>query len=389
MNAVPLAHSSHRAVVLVGAGVVGQAILKAHLDRGLPVILADQSTDALDRARASLATDRTNLGIERAAAIGGVLPALSFTPSGSTPVSGKPAIVIESIAERLDVKQTFLLQAESWFGDDAILCSNTSTIRLASMGQSLRHPERLCGMHFFMPVDRRQAVEVIRAPASTTATIEAVVDHVHRLGKQPVIVADAPGFVVNRMLAPYLNQAMTMLCGGVSGDRIEAAAIAFGMPMSPLELIDWIGTRTTFDAGRVYWQSFPARINPSPLIAALVKRQRAGRVEHGGFYDYADGTRSVNIADEVLALAEKYYRELPTFSDDELAQLLAIPMWIEARKILAENVVASPKDIEIAMSGGLGYRPHGEWFEYFQVLGNERIEQAIRQWSPVFSSMIP
>ncbi len=387
MNGESTESSLPRSVTLIGAGVVGQAILRAHLDRDIPVVLADIDPTSIDGAIAKLSNEATRFEVSALPAIWGVLPATRLTPLGSQPPENARLLVIESIAERLEIKQDFFRRAESWFDDNTIFCSNTSTIRIASIGQSLRRPDRLCGMHFFMPVDRRDAVEVIRTPLARANTIDDVRHHVRRLGKEPLVVADAPGFVVNRMLAPYLNQAMTLLCGGVSDERIEAAAIAYGMPMSPLELIDWIGTRTTFDAGRVYWQAFPARIDPSPLIAALVKRKRTGRGPSGGFYDYANGIRSATIASEVRELAGKYHRELPQISDADLIELLAIPMWIEASKILAENVVAEASDIETAMYGGLGYTRRGQWHAFFESLGGTAIQRSMEKWSPTFRSM--
>ena len=108
-----------------------------------------------------------------------------------------------------------------------------------------------------MPVYNRPAVEVACGEETSTQAIGRCVAHVRRIRKEPLIVRDGPGFIVNRLLTPYLNEAMLLLCRGVSADRIEEAALRYGMPMSPLELIDWIGTRTMFDAGRVFWQSFP------------------------------------------------------------------------------------------------------------------------------------
>ena len=373
--------------MLVGAGVVGTAILSAHLDAGLHVTLADQDSLAIDRAIESLDLDTARWNVKQVPAIGGVLPAVGFVLRGSPEPAHSATLVIESIAERLDVKQAFFRQAESWFDEETVLCSNTSTIRLEAIGKSLFRPERLCGMHFFMPVSKRDAVEIIRTPHVSERAIDVAVKHVHRLEKQPLVVADSPGFVVNRMLAPYLNQAMTLLCGGVAADRIEAAASAYGMPMSPLELIDWIGTRTTFDAGRVYWQAFPSRIDPSPLIAALIKKKRSGRGESGGFYDYVGGLRSTTIASEVIELASRYHRELPVASDAELVELLAIPMWIESQKILAEQVVADDASIETAMAGGLGYCPRGQWHDFFDCIGRDRIHASIAKWSPTFRSM--
>ena len=104
-------------------------------------------------------------------------------------------------------------------------------------------------------------------------------------------------------------------------------------------------------------------------------------------YDYNEDVRSASIASDVQALADQYHRDLPSISDDELIELLAIPMWVEAKKILAEKVVATPSEIETAMSGGLGFKPRGQWNALFQSLGDAKIEHAIQRWSSVFKSM--
>ncbi len=382
-------------IVLVGAGVVGTTIAKAHLDRGIAVVLADQNDQSLRRAARELADHVDQWAIDASAPIGGVLPCVRFSLTERLSLSEVDTrasaqlstLVIESIVERLDVKRAFFQQAEEWFGADAIFCSNTSTIQISSIAASLTYPERLCGMHFFMPVDRRPAVEVISSPSTCDNTTRAAQAHVQRLGKQSLVVADSPGFVVNRMLAPYLGQAMTLLCAGIEADRIEAAAKAYGMPMSPLELIDWISTRTTFDAGRVYWQAFPSRIDPSPLIAALVKRGRGGRSSGGGFFDYEGGVKSENLSPTVIQLAANYHRDLPKIDDETLIDLLAIPMWIEAQNILADRVVDDFSSIETAMSGGLGFQPHGHWQSYFDRLGHERIERQTAKWSGILRTM--
>ncbi len=236
--------------------------------------------------------------------LGQCLPAIQIVSAADSSESSTP-IVIESIAERLDVKRNFFAEAEQIFGDDAILCSNTSTLRIGAIAEKLNRPERFCGMHFFMPVDKRHAVEVIRSEQTTDSTVRVCGDHVRRIHKEPLAVGDGPGFVVNRLLSPYLNESMLMLGRGVTAERIERAALAYGMPMSPLELIDLIGIRTTFDAGRVFWQSFPTRVDPAPILPAMVKKKRFGRSVRAGFFDYEADQRSKGLSPIASALCGK------------------------------------------------------------------------------------
>ncbi|QDT02981.1 Fatty acid oxidation complex subunit alpha [Rubripirellula lacrimiformis] len=374
-----------KGTILVGAGVVGQAILRAHVASDQSVTLADLDGDRVDSAIQSL-----DLGpswtIDPSRPVGDSMVGISIRHVDGTNVDA-PTIVIESIAERLDVKRSFFGEAERLFGDDAILCSNTSTLRITDIAAQLRDPSRMAGMHFFMPVDRRPAVEVIRGESTSDDTIHQCTRHVGRLGKEPLVVADSPGFIVNRLLSPYLNQAMLLLCGGIPADRIEAAALAYGMPMSPLELVDMIGARTTFDSGRVYWQSFPQRIDPAPILGKMIKSKRLGRSVGQGFYDYTDDQRSLGLAAETLALADTYFRPIGAVSDTQLQQLLSIPMLIEAAITVGEGTVTQTESLDTAMRGGLGFQSDRPWLQYFDTLGSPAIRAAIDRWQSRFKAM--
>lgn len=380
-----LSHTELPKTLLVGAGVVGCAILRAHLDAMIPVALIDQDPLRLEQAVARMglslqqAHDRWQLLSARF--LDDQLPGIVFRPRASITGETPYPIVIESISERLEIKQAFFAQAEQALGDQALLCTNTSTLRIGTIATSLRHPQRFCGMHFFMPVYNRPAVEVARGSDTSVEAIEQCSRHVRRIGKEPLVVRDGPGFIVNRLLSPYLNEAMLLLCRGVDADRIEQAALRYGMPMSPLELIDWIGTRTMFDAGRVFWQSFPSRIRPAAMLAALVKNSRFGRAQGGGFYDYPNDQRSDAMAPAVIEMVERYRRDEVPLDDDAVMHLLAIPMWIEAAIARREGVVASNAELDLAMRGGLGFAPQRSWLGFFDSLGSQVLLDAIDRWS--------
>lgn len=380
-------------VLLVGAGVVGRAILKAHLDAGLGVRIADADSDSLEDAITNVLPDPASWRVSPPRCLPGELHAVDIEPPSVEPHDrdsvAATEIVIESIVERADVKQAFFAEAESWCSPRTVFCSNTSTLTIASLGRAMRQPGRLCGMHFFMPVHERPAVEVIAAAETADRTVRRATRHAERIGKRPLRVADAPGFVVNRMLSPYLGQALMLVTRGATAAQLERAAETFGMPMSPLELIDWIGARTAFDAGRVFWQAFPQRMDPSPLLAAMVKRRPLGRSAGGGFYRYAGGDREAELSPEALELCDRYAAKTRTFTDEEVLQLLAIPMWIEALCALRDGVVDGPEAIEIAMAGGLGFTRPGRWFEYFDRLGMPELNAAVAAWSAGYRGMRP
>ena len=365
--------------MLVGLGVVGRAILAAHIRAGIDVWISDADPDACKRAAIELSDAHPDYVVEPVRLPLWDLPVFSvwrqrkkldrFELEKKT----HDPILIESIAERLDVKQEFFDSAMSMLGSDWVYCSNTSTLRIEKVAEQLPYPNRLCGMHFFMPVDDRTAVEVIASKKTESKCIDRCFDHVLALQKQPLLAVDSPGFIVNRMLSPYLNEAMVLLTEGATDAQIENAAKRFGMPLSPLELSDAIGSRTMFDAGRVYWQSFPNRIDPSPLLPALLKAKRGGRDAGGGFYDYESGARSESISNQAVILCNRYTRSRRTIDEDEVLCRLSIPMWIESALLLKDGVAKNRDDVETAMAGGLGYTRPDAWYDFFDALGSKRM----------------
>ena len=372
-------------VFLVGAGVVGQAIARAHVEAGVSFWLIDQDAVALQQAVDALDLSDENWDTSNAMQIG-ELPGIEIANHQEESVLSQ-TFVIESIAERLDIKQAFFKMMETVFSEDAILCSNTSTLQISAIAEALSHPQRFCGMHFFMPVQERSAVEIVRGDATHDETIENCRAHVSSIHKEPLVVRDGPGFIVNRLLSPYLNEAMLLLGRGVSASRIESAAREYGMPMSPLELVDWIGARTMFNAGRVFWQAFPSRFAPTPLLPAMIKNHRLGRATGKGFYDYEDDQRSKELAAESQELVLKYQRDVIEISDSEIVELLTIPMWIEAAIAFGEGVTDSADQFDHAMRGGLGFDPNSSWLAFFDALTSDRIIKSIAKWSPTVKSM--
>ena len=371
---------------LIGAGVVGRAILQSHIDSGISVWLADQNEQALRNAVQEINWSCDAWNVSEVQKLGDSLLAIELRCLEGEGLC-RHTMVIESIPEKLSVKQAFFAEAEQIFGADAVLCSNTSTLSISRIAESLKRPERFVGMHFFMPVYNRHAVELIAGHETSAGTTQVCMDHVCHLGKKPLIVGDGPGFVVNRLLSPYLNEAMLMLCRGISAERIENAALRYGMPMSPLELIDWIGAPTMFDAGRVFWQAFPKRLDPAPLLVAMIKSNRLGRAVDAGFYDYVGGHRSAGLATCPSDLCKEYCRAEWKLDEEQILDLLSIPMWIEAACAYRDGIVGSHDSFHLAMSGGLGYDNQRSWFDHFESLGSRRILQAIELWSEQTRSM--
>ena len=404
--------------VLVGAGVVGTAIANSCMRAGLPFVLVDQRQSqlrvAVEELRREFAATQTwelrthGITLQDVAAISESLdynspgdhpkaksavdldrlgPQVHFLPVNRAVTSSQPPIIIESISERLEIKQDFFRLAQSIFGSSAVYCSNTSNLQIRQIARGLDFPDRLCGMHFFMPVHSRSAVEIATGLSTDRETIQQAILQVKRLNKQPLRVSDSPGFIVNRLLSPYLNEAMLLLCRGVSSEIIQRAARRYGMPISPLELIDWIGTRTAFDAGRVFWRAFPKRLCPAPLLPALVKNQRRGRFDGGGFYDYSEGMRSDGLSTDAEELIKHYQTAQLQLTEQEVLMLLAVPMWIEATLARLDGVIHSTSELDLAMRGGLGFESELSWSTFFDQIGSRSILKAIDKWASLTPAM--
>ena len=343
---------------VVGAGIMGAGIAASHLRAGFPVTLVDVDGDVLarsvpdilDEAAWDRATKRPDAARARALA-GRIRTATRLAAVADAD------LVIESVTERTDIKQQVLAELERTVAPEAVIATNTSTNPIARLAESLARPARFCGIHFFNPVRRMTLVEIVRGPATDDATVATAVAHVKRLGKCPVVVRDSPGFLVNRLLNPYLQEAVQLVREGVAAPRIDRAARAFGMPMGPIELVDMIGLDTAFYAGLVMNAAYGDRIEASPVIPALVKSGRLGRKSGHGFYAYRDAARrQPGTPDaEAAAIVARYALPPRQTPDAALADRLLLPMLLEALRVLDEGIVRDGRDIDLAVIHALGF----------------------------------
>lgn len=347
------------APAVVGAGIMGAGIAASHLRAGLGVGLVDIDGETLaarvpgilDEAAWSRVTKQSDA--TAALALAGRLR----TGTALESLAGAD-LVIESVLERTDLKQQVLADIERAVGPEAIIATNTSTNPIAKLAEALAEPARFCGMHFFNPVRRMVLVEVIRGPATSDATVAAVVAHAKRLGKCPVVVRDSPGFLVNRVLMPYLHEAVEMVREGVEPARIDRVARGFGMPMGPIELYDMIGLDTAFYAGLVLSAAYGDRIEASPLIPAFVKAGRLGRKTGAGFYRF-QGTgpkaRIIGSDADAARMVARYALPARETSDRTIADRLFLPMLLEALRVLDEGIVRDGRDVDLAVIHALGF----------------------------------
>ena len=284
-------------------------------------------------------------------------------------------VVIEAIVENLEVKKSVYAKLEPLMREDAILASNTSTIPITALAADLARPERFCGIHFFNPVRRMKLVEVIRGEKTSDETIATAVQYAKSIGKSPIVVNDGPGFLVNRLLLPYMNESLLLFAEGAEIPDLEKAAKKFGMPMGPITLYDVVGLDTAFYAGRTMWEAFPDRINASPILPALVKAGRLGQKSGKGFFSYDNPKRKGTPDPELANFVEPYKSETTReFTIDEITNRLFLPMLLEATRVLEDRIVRDVRDVDLGLIFGLGFPPFkGGLLHWADTLGAAKI----------------
>ena len=276
--------------------------------------------------------------------------------SGGTDYSGfhNADLVIEAVFEDLEVKRTVLREVEGIARADTIFASNTSTIPIARIAEASKHPETVIGMHFFSPVHRMPLLEVITTDRTAKETVVAVVAFGRRMGKTVIVVQDRPGFFINRILSPYMNETGHLLVAGAPIEDLDRAMTRWGFPVGPVTLLDEVGLDVAVKAGGVMHAAFGDRLAPAIRIDALVQAGRLGRKNGKGFFAYEGGKRQ-GVAEEVYGLLGLTRGTGP--GAEAVTERLTLAMLNEAARALEEGVVRSPRDGDIGAIFGIGYPP--------------------------------
>jgi 3-hydroxyacyl-CoA dehydrogenase/enoyl-CoA hydratase/3-hydroxybutyryl-CoA epimerase/3-hydroxyacyl-CoA dehydrogenase/enoyl-CoA hydratase/3-hydroxybutyryl-CoA epimerase/enoyl-CoA isomerase len=369
---------------IVGAGMMGIAIAAAHLKYRLPVVLADSNADALSTVRQRLIAE---LAADMPAGDATRLVDWLVRSGSDDAALASCDLLVEAIAENPTAKQNLLARLEGLLDRDTLWASNTSTIPIARLASRLNAAGRFCGLHFCHPVRSRPLVEIVRGPQTSPQTIATLVAHVRSLDRLPLVVADGPGFVVNRLLLAYLGEALDLLLEGATVEAIEQAAIDFGMAMGPLQMIDEIGLDVVLSAGWLLAESLGDRVVASPLLPSMVKAGRLGCKSGEGFFVYPTGASGQpqpgvapkNISPALARLVTEWARPPLVHNRRSIRARLLLPMLLEATRILEEGRVRDAGDIDLAMLFGLGF-PHstGGLLWWADTLGAARIVQMLR-----------
>lgn len=342
-------------LALAGAGVMGGGIAELASRYGIEVRLRDVRPESLQKGlqtvRAVLderGRKKRTPGREKDGQMARITPTLELT--GVT----RADAAIEAVVEDLDVKRRVFGELEVRMRPDALLATNTSSLSVDALADGLRHPERFVGFHFFNPVHKMPLVEVVRGAKTSDAALVTAVALARRLGKTPVVVKDSPGFVVNRILMPYLREAMHLLEEGFAVADIDASMRAFGMPMGPFEVVDEVGLDVAHKVAGVLSAAFPGRMQPAPLLEKLVAAGRLGRKNGRGFYRHAGRKRTPDPA--VPGLLGLTVARKPA-SLAALADRMALAMVNEGARCVEEGVVADAGAVDVAMIFGAGFPP--------------------------------
>jgi len=361
----------HAAVI--GAGVMGSGIAQWLSSRGVTVIMRDVSREQINRGLANIEKiygDAVKRGLmsEEKAKQGRARICGSTAPMELRDVE----FVIEAASEKMEVKKEVFRELAMEAGPKTIVATNTSALAVSELADVTVSPEHVIGLHFFNPVSRMKLVEVVIAKQTSDETRDRSLAFVRQVGKVPVIVRDSPGFLVNRVLFPYLLDAAELFESGVDAERIDRALMEWGMPMGPLRLIDEIGVDITIDIGNTLEKAYGQRDHVAAVLLWLRDQQMLGRKTGAGFYKYEGKTQTPNeelaqwlrgavaggAAPGRSAVSPRPEpASTPPATGEELTHRPIFLMVNEAARCVEERVVDSPEDADYGMILGTGFAP--------------------------------
>jgi 3-hydroxyacyl-CoA dehydrogenase / enoyl-CoA hydratase / 3-hydroxybutyryl-CoA epimerase len=368
---------------VIGAGVMGAGIAQWLSARQLPVILRDINTEQVAKGMATISKlyrDGTRRHVftplEARHGLDRVYPAPQEVPLRNVD------LVIEAAVEKLDLKKQLFERLDALAGDNTILATNTSALPIAQIAATTRHPERVLGLHFFNPVHRMQLVEVVAAPQTSPEVVQRGLRFVQQIGKLPVLVKDSPGFVVNRILMPYLVEAGSLFEAGASVADLDEAMLDFGMPMGPMALLDEVGIDVALHVAQTLAASFPDRMTIPPLLKKMVDAKLLGKKAGRGFYVHRKKSEPQPnpqaLECRATALTVSGHSPAPGTYQSRMVLLMVN----EAARCLEEQVVTDPADIDFAMIMGTGFAPfRGGPLRYAETLGIPEVVTALQRFA--------
>jgi len=338
---------------VIGAGAMGAGIAQVISFSGLPVVLKDVDQKFLDKGMDTIRKiykSRVDKGKMSAGEMDSkmslVIPTLDYSEFGDVD------IVVEAVPEKMALKRKIFAELDGVCPEATIFASNTSALSISEMGRATKRPHKMIGMHFFNPANVMKLVEIIKGESTDEETVADLVSFTESLRKIPVVVKECPGFLVNRLLMPYLNEATLCLQeGSASAQDIDAAMRDYGWPMGPFTLMDFLGLDVSADVGAYLSSQYGERMQGAEMFERLVKLGRLGEKSGAGFYSYGD--QSDEPVKQIIA-------ELAAGKHSEFTpERLMYPMLNEAARCVEESI-ADTKDIDMSMIAGTGMTYKGD-----------------------------
>lgn len=348
--------------LVLGAGIMGGGIAVTSATRKIPVLLNDLRQSALDQGMVE-AKKQLNRQINsgRLSQEKGDKILATIRPQLDLKGVGDVDVVIEAIVENLEVKRKVLGDLEPLLNPDAILASNTSSLRIDDIGITLKNPKRFVGMHFFNPVHMMPLVEVVRGEHTSDITIARAVAYATAMGKVAIVVNDCPGFLVNRVFTAYMRGFLQLVADGANFEHVDQAMESFGWPMGPAYLEDVIGMDTGSHVNDVISAGYPDRMRAleDDALRLMVRAGRLGQKNGIGFYRYEPSATGkptrITAEDTHELLSQLQPNGLQTFSDELIIDRMMLPMVLEAIRALHDGIVNTAAEVDMAMQLGLGF----------------------------------
>jgi 3-hydroxyacyl-CoA dehydrogenase/enoyl-CoA hydratase/3-hydroxybutyryl-CoA epimerase len=345
-----------RRVAVIGAGVMGAGIAQWASSRDIATLLRDINHEAVGKGLTSIArlyeegVKRHALTkVEARAGLDRISPSAVDVPLHNTD------LVIEAAVEKMDLKKQLFTRLDELAGPATILASNTSALSITEIAAGTRHPERVVGIHFFNPVHRMQLVEIVVGRQTHPEVVRRSVKFVQQIGKLPVVVKDSPGFLVNRILMPYLIEAGHLFERGARVEDIDESMLDFGMPMGPLRLIDEVGVDVSNHVAADLAGKFSDRMHCPEVLTKMLTDGLLGKKSGKGFYLHNKKGRDPGVNPRI----DQYHSDTScaNLGRDELRNRMLLLMINEAARCLEGGIVDEPADVDFGMIMGTGFAP--------------------------------
>jgi len=368
---------------VIGAGTMGAQIAQVITYSGLPVILKDVNKEAVQKGLETIRKIYEGR-VQKGKMTSSELEQKMALVTGTTSYDEFKDVdlVIEAVFEDMKIKKQVFSELDGICPESTIFATNSSSLSISAIAVGTKRPEKVVGLHFFNPAHVMKLVEVIPGMTTSSETVEDMVAFSESVRKIPVRVQECAGFLVNRLLMPYLNEAaMALQEGAASLKEMDDSMVAFGMPMGPFTLLDMIGIDIAEKVAKILYESFGPRMTSAHILEIMVQTERLGTKTGGGFYNYSDSEDDV-----LVKILKKVYSEHHLKKTLFTQNRLILPMVNEAVICLQEGV-SGAADIDIAMRAGTGFpQEKGGPLHYADQLGIDQVLKELEQYSKELGS---